>query len=147
MEHQEHLLGFKVVDPLASPALTHGEKYITNSRSELRAGLCPQLPFKKKFNVTYHMLSLIFQMQSKSFGSKVVKMSILSGFILFSPTWPLWAELVIESPCLSVCLFVCLCVHVRHQVQFFFEASGYMRVIPCEKSEKKMANFFFVFLT
>ena len=27
--------------------------------------------------------------------------------IYFSPTRPLWAELVIESPCLSVCVSVC----------------------------------------
>ena len=33
----------------------------------------------------------------------------------FSPTRPLWAELVLESPCPSVCLCACL----RHGVQFF----------------------------
>ena len=33
----------------------------------------------------------------------------------FSPTRPHWAELVIESPCPSVCLWFCL----RHRVQFF----------------------------
>ena len=37
----------------------------------------------------------------------------------FSPTRPHWAELVIESPCPSVEMCVCL----RHRVQFFFEAS------------------------
>ena len=42
-----------------------------------------------------------------------------------SPTRPLWAELVIESPCPFVCL--CVCVSAP-SVAVFFEASDW----PCD---------------
>ena len=34
---------------------------------------------------------------------KIHKLTIINNMV-FSPTWPHWAELVIESPCPSVCL-------------------------------------------
>ena len=37
------------------------------------------------------------------------RLAPLLCIFFFSPTWPQWAELVIESPCPSVCLSVCLC--------------------------------------
>ena len=37
----------------------------------------------------------------------------------FSLNRPHWADSVIESQCPSVCLSVCLCLFLRHQMQFF----------------------------
>ena len=53
----------------------------------------------------------------------VCKMYIFSQhqrYHIFSPTRPLWAELVIESPCPSVCVSVCLSAPLG---AVFFEAS------------------------
>ena len=67
----------------------------------------------------------------------------------FSPTRPHWAGLVIESPCPSVCLFVCL----RHRVQFFlglllalrFTWSDPEKIHATFQKRRRKKKFFFVF--
>ena len=74
-----------------------------------------EIPFKRLFAPTSRSwMSQIFR-DSESLGksnenkwSQIWKLLLIKG-VVFSPTRPHWAELVIESPCPFVVLCVCLC--------------------------------------